>query len=41
MPRYICETTIGAIFIGEKTGMINSDNVYWDLSDMPMITLYI
>ena len=29
MPRYTCETTIGAIFIGEKTQMINSDNVYW------------
>ena len=41
MPRYIYETTIGAIFIGEKTRMINLDDVYWDLSDMPMIILYI
>ena len=41
MPRYICETTIGAIFIGEKTQMINLYNVYWDLSDMPMIIYYI
>ena len=41
MPRYICETTIGAIFICEKKRIINSADVYWDLSDMPMITLYI
>ena len=41
MPRDICETTRGAVFSGETTRMINSDIVYWDLSDMPMITLYI
>ena len=41
MPRYICETTMGAIFNGETTQMINSDIVYWELSDMPMITYYI
>ena len=38
MPRDICETTRGAVFSGETTRMINSDTVYWELSDMPMIT---
>ena len=38
MPRYFCEITVGAIFVGETVRMISSDIVYWELSDMPMIT---
>ena len=38
MPRYICETTMGAVFSAETTQMISSYTVYWELSDMPMIT---
>ena len=38
---YICETTMGAVFSGETTRMINSDTIYWELSDMPMIIYYI
>ena len=32
---------MGAVFSGEATRMINSDIVYWELSDMPMIIYYI
>ena len=41
MQRYVCETTMGAVFSGETTRVINSDTVYWELSDMPMIIYYI
>ena len=32
---------MGAVVSGETTQMINSDTVYWELSDMPMITYFI
>ena len=38
MPRYVSETTMGAVFGGKTTQMTSSDTVYWELSDMPMIT---
>ena len=38
MPRYLCEITVGAIFVGETMRMISSDIVYWELSNVPMIT---
>ena len=38
MLGYICEANVAAVFRGETTRMISSDTVYWELSDMPMIT---